>query len=286
MAGKNCLYYRQQGKVNQMSVLKKHMKKSIRKKVFLAALPVVSLGLTAQATLPAVAILGAPGASSWNNDVQSQIAATGDFSTVDIYNVATTTPSLSTLEQYSAVLVYSDASFFDPTTLGNELAQYSEAGGGVVEAVFANAGDQLGGAWATGGFEGISGSGHGAYTELTIGDIFDAASPLLNGVTSFNGGTSSFYSTGSVINGGVVVADWSNGAPLIVTTAVDGHQTVDLNFYPVSSNARSDFWVSGTDGGIIMANALLYSGGLPVPEPTTLALAGLGGVAFLLRKRK
>jgi hypothetical protein len=262
------------------------MKKSIRKKVFLAALPVVSLGLTAQATLPAVAILGAPGASSWNNDVQSQIAATGDFSTVDVFDVATTTPSLSTLEQYAAVLVYSDAGFLDYTTLGNELAQYSEAGGGVVEAAFANATVRLGGAWATGGFEGISSAGQSSNTELTLGDVFDAASPLLNGVTSFNGGTSSFYSTGSVINGGVVVADWSNGAPLIVTTAVDGHQIVNLNFYPVSSNARSDFWVSSTDGGIIMANALLYSGGLPVPEPTTLALAGLGGAAFLLRKRK
>jgi hypothetical protein len=258
----------------------------MRNMICLAALPVVTIGLTAHASLPAVAVLGAPANASWNNDVQSKIAATGDFSTVDVYDVATTTPSLTTLEQYSSVLVYTDSNFNDATALGNVLAQYVDAGGGVVDTVFANASIPLGGAWATGGFQGISSSGQNENTELTLGTIYDASSPLLNGVTSFDGGTSSYISTGSIINGGVEIAAWSNGSPLIVTTAVDGHETVDLNFYPPSSDARSDFWVSGTDGGVIMANALLFSGGLDVPEPTTLALAGLGGAAFLLRKRK
>ncbi|HUJ43334.1 MAG TPA: hypothetical protein VLW52_06985, partial [Opitutaceae bacterium] len=84
-------------------------------------------------------ILGAPSSSSWNTDLQSTLTATHLLSGgVSVMNVNTSTPTLSTLLNYKAVLVFSDSGGFqDPTTLGNVLASYVNAGGGVVEATFA-----------------------------------------------------------------------------------------------------------------------------------------------------
>jgi hypothetical protein len=38
---------------------------------------------------------------------------------------------------------------------------------------------------------------------------------------------------------------------------------VGLNFYPPSSAVRTDFWQTNTDGGRLMANALLWAGKIP-----------------------
>ena len=62
--------------------------------------------------------------------------------------------------------------------------------------------------------------------------------------------------SGTATNGGVVVAEWGSGKPLIVRGVKNGVNHVELNFYPPSSTVRSDFWVG--DGATIMKNALLY----------------------------
>ena len=234
---------------------------------------------------PTVAVLGAPDIESWNQDVAAKLMGTGLFSQVDTYDVATSIPSLSTLEQYSAVIAYSDSGFMEGVPLGNELADYVDAGGGVVEAVFANASIPIGGRYSTGGYQGINPTGQTEDIELTLGAINDPGSPIMAGVSSFDGGFSSYHSTGGIINGGHLVASWSDGSPLVVTTAVNGHTTVDLNFFPVSSDARSDFWTSSTDGALLMANALIFAAN-PVPEPSSLALAGLSGLGLLLCRRR
>ncbi len=70
-------------------------------------------------------------------DIQSKLNSTGLFTRVDIHNAQAYTPSQGELQQYSAVLVFSDVAFSDSTALGDVLANYADAGGGVVLATFA-----------------------------------------------------------------------------------------------------------------------------------------------------
>lgn len=116
---------------------KSELKMKLKKLVGLVVVALMPMGLVA-APLPAVAVLGGTSAPAWNSDVQAKLTATGRFSSVGLIDVVNTTPTLATLIQYQAVLVYPDAPYFNATALGNVLADYFDAGGGVVEAVFGN----------------------------------------------------------------------------------------------------------------------------------------------------
>ena len=232
---------------------------------------------TAQAQ--SVAILGAPGVSSWNIDVQSSLVGTGFFSAVDVYDISTATPSLSTLQAYSSVLVFTDADALDSSQLGDELDAYLRGGGGVVDAVFATASVPVNGSFLANNDYSIIPASQDEGNPLSLVPV-DPSSPLLSGVNSFNGGSSSFYGTGTLNPLATLVANWSNGSPLVAFQVVGSGIEVSLNFYPPSDVARSDFWDSRTDGARLLGNALLFSGQTTLastPEPGSLALlCGLG----------
>ena len=205
-----------------------------------------------------VLIVGAPGTATWNNDVQAKLLGTGAFATVDIINGNTMTPTLATLKQYQAVLVYSDVVFLDPVTLGNNIADYFDQGGRVVVATFANASVPVTGRWSTGNYQIISPAGQKQPGQAAALQIVDATSPLVTGVATLTS-TAAYASSGGVVNGGVAVANWGDKTtPLIVRGVKNGRAIAALNFYPPSSAVRNDFWAG--DGATIMKNALLYKG--------------------------
>lgn len=243
-----------------------------------------------------VAVLGAPSTDSWNDDVVAKVTASGSFDSVTGINVKTMTPTLNELSAYHAVLVYSDSSFFDGTALGDVLADYVDAGGGVTIATFAfwssGQGLSIGGRLVSDGYLPFTQDTQASPGGLTLVPII-VNHPLLNGVGSFNGGTSSYHNTVlSITNGATLVAEWSNGEPLVGTLTPSAGTVVGLNFYPPSTDARNDFWVASTDGGILMANALNYSAGLggevipistiPVPAMSLLGLSLLAGLFLLI----
>jgi hypothetical protein len=243
-----------------------------------------------------VLIIGAPASSSWNDDVQAKIAGTGLISgSVDVFNASVGTPSLALLQSYSSVLFYSDASFADRVALGNVLADYVDAGGGAVQAVFSfySSGLDVGGRWRAEGYD-VWAPGTQSSGQLTLGTIHQPGSPILAGVTSFDGGSSSYYNTVGALNpGAVAVADWSNGTSLIAEnlTSFNG-RVVGLNFYPPSSDARSDFWNASSDGALIMANALNHVANATPPSTSVpdggsmLAMLGVALAALGLIRRK
>jgi hypothetical protein len=267
------------------------------KNITLFRITAASLALMSAAVAQAsVLIIGAPGTSSWNDDVQAKIAGTGLISgSVDVFNAAAGTPSLALLQSYSSVLFYSDTSFNDPIALGNTLADYVDAGGGVVQAVFSfhASGIDIGGRWRSGSYDVWAPGSQNENTPLTLGTIHQPGSAILTGVTSFSGGSSSYYNTVGALNpGAVAVADWSNGESLIAEnlTSFNG-RIVGLNFYPPSSDVRNDFWNASTDGALIMANALNHVGnGTPstsVPDGgSMLAMLGVALAALGLIRRK
>jgi hypothetical protein len=219
-----------------------------------------------------VAICGAPsGGPTWNDDVQAKLMATGQFGTVDIIDVHTITPTLAQLQAYDAVLVYSDNTYADSNALGNVMADYVDSGGGVVCAMFEiGYGSglphplcQMRGRWDAQGYYVIPRTQQYGPPQATLGTVYDPTHPIMQGVSSFDGGTSSFrpiYTT-TIPPGSTRVADWNDTSPLVVTKTISGVPRADLGLYPPSSDARSDFWVSSTDGALLMANALAWVAG-------------------------
>jgi hypothetical protein len=204
-----------------------------------------------------VLVVGAPSTPTWNDDVRAKLVATGAFGAVDTFNANTSTPTLAQLQQYKAVLVYSDTIFASAATLGDNLASYFDGGGRVVVAPFANATYPPGGRWASGGYALIASGSQAQPAEAAGLQLLDPASPLLAGVTSLTA-TAAFRSPGALINGAVRVANWGSGTPLVVLGQKGGRARVELNFYPPSSTVRADFW-SGS-GATIMKNALAFTG--------------------------
>ncbi len=229
-----------------------------------------------------VLVCGAASPQTWLDDVQNKLIATGSFSTVTTYNTYSTgTPTVAYLQTFDAVLVYTDYGCMDPVTFGNNLATYIDGGGAVVSCVFANASVLITGNFNTAPYQVcIPNSGQNA-SPLTLGATLDPCSPIMTGITSFDGGSSSYRTTSTnFVPGSTTVSTWSNGEWLVATRTNVGPMNVrrcDLNFYPPSSDVRSDFWQSTTQGGQIMAQAILWTCGVTNSASVPSAPMGITG---------
>ncbi len=208
-------------------------------------------------------------------DPQTQLLASGFFDSVDLIDTFVTTPTLAELSAYDAILCWSNVTPLDNVAWGDVLADYIDAGGGVVVALFANTSTDpariLGGRWHP-GYEivpPLSGGSVGGTS--TLGTIEDPTHPILEGVTSFAGGTSSFRPFPlDGVPGSIVVARWADGRLLV---AVDPNQPrrVDLGFYPPSSLCSPGLHDVATDGDLLLTNSLRFVGGA---EPSTEFVRG------------
>lgn len=225
----------------------------------------VALPVVVSAVAPTAAMASSSGTAvalcyadvlSYAQDVQSKLMGTGRFSSVTLIDCTSTTPSVATLQGYRAVLTWGDDDYADPTTLGNNLATYAGGGNTVVVATFALGADGedydiAGGIVALLPF--VQGIDEGYAADLTlVADV--PGSPLLAGVSSFDGGSASYRDDVTLASGATQVAHWSSGLPLV---AYKGN-VVGLNFWPPSSDAYPDAWLSSTNGAALMANALLF----------------------------
>ena len=190
-------------------------------------------------------------------DVQSTLFNTGAFTAVDLYDATNQTPTLAELTPYKAVLLYSNFGFSDPFTIGNNLADYFDGGGRVVLTTAANCNNYaIGGRFISDGYHVIGlADVDFVFSPDSLGTVSEPASPLMNGVVSLSSETT-VRCLGQPANGGVVVAAWGNGVPLIVRGTIQGRNRVDLNLFPISGNVIPQYW-SG-NGGEIMKNALLF----------------------------
>jgi len=213
------------------------------------------------ADLPSVLICGAVTDARYLADIQTKLMATGQFTKVDTMNVHSTTPSLATLQEYRAVMVFSDADYADPVALGNVMANYADKGCGVVCAVSEVAGSsQMQGRWDKGEYYAIPRSIRFGGSRMPMSTVYDLAHPIMQGVSTFNGGTNSYRSyANSVTPGTVRIADWLDGRPLVVTKVIGKSRRVDLGFFPVSSDGREGSWDASTDGARLMANSLTWA---------------------------
>jgi hypothetical protein len=204
------------------------------------------------------ALLLAADDNSYVTDVQTYLMNTGKFNVVDteIYS----TPTLETLRNYDAILVWADGNLND--TVGDTLAAYIDEGGGVVSAVF-----NLFTGW---GIEGTRFNSEylllnlGTYAyggTTTLGTVYDTGHPIMDGVTSLVNPNEFRSNNATMTAGSEVIAEWSDGLPLVVVKENLGPanaRRADINIFPPSSTIRHDFWDAATDGDILLANALLW----------------------------
>lgn len=231
-----------------------------------------------------VATLGAITTQTWNQDVRAKLLSTRLFTQVDAIDVSMQAslrpPTLQQLLQYDAVLVYSDGSFYNNVALGDMLADYVNQGHGVVISTFAffqSGGASLQGRIASGGYFPFTRGSQGQSPHLSLVAL-DPWHPVLEGVTSFDGGSSSFYNSGiSISAGSTLVARWSNDVPLVGLREMPSGRVAGLNFYPPSSDIRPNFWMSSTSGARLMANALLWAANMLGPAATDISAENASG---------
>ena len=245
--------------------------------------------LLASVVALAAGAMGDPSVAIWSDnngslsDVQSKVLAAGSFTAVDTWNVNTQgVPSLFDALNYDAVLIYGGFSSWTPAVrdqLGDVLADYSDAGRGVVTATFCLGSPN--GSWILGGR--FNQETYHVFTpfqsqysgQATLGTVYVPDHPIMAGVTTFDGGYYSYRNWNLGLTPGTVrVADWTDGNPLIGSKELAGiGRRADLNFFPGSEDLLPGLWVTSTDGGKILANSLTWAA---IPEPAT------GGLVLLL----
>jgi hypothetical protein len=225
-------------------------------------------GLLAPATAGNVAVVAsASGGVTGPNftDPQMRIMASGYFGQVDIIDAAAVTPTLAQLQMYDAVLVWTNTNLQNSVALGDVLADYVDAGGGVVLAVFVNcttnANRYLLGRWVTGNYQVLVQQGGTTSGSLqTLGTVHVPGHPIMAGVATFSGSTSSWRPTSTTLTAGsTLIAEWSDGKMLVAQHGTLPNR-VDLGFYPPSNAVNTTGWDATTDGGKLLANALLFVG--------------------------
>jgi len=209
-------------------------------------------------------------ATSYITDVQNKLDATGRYSSVDVHDAGAASPTLLTLLAYDAALVVSDGGFADAAGLGNLIADYADAGGGVVVCTFSyhspGGALTLAGRMSTDNYLPFTGTGQSSNTGGYL--AVQPAHPILAGVNSFSNGTSGYMNTVTLAPNADRVAYFSDGVTeLIATMETNGTRVAGLNFYPPSSDIRADFWSSATDGDLLMANAIDWTLDTGVPCP-------------------
>ncbi len=213
-----------------------------------------------------VAIVAAATSSSADcrfTDPQAFLLATGLFNRVDIINITSAPPTLAQLAQYDAVVTWSNSTYNNAAAAGDAFADYVDQGGGVVVCMFALGANStplfLGGRWVP-NYELVQVQVGQTAGNATLGTVLLPNHPIMSGVTSFDGGTSSYRPTTTALRPGAqVVAEWSDGRVLAAIGALPNR--ADLTFYPPSSQCRADFWDINTDGARLLANALVYVAG-------------------------
>ncbi|MBI4020454.1 MAG: VCBS repeat-containing protein, partial [Candidatus Aenigmarchaeota archaeon] len=215
------------------------------------------------------------------DDVRSKLLQFSFIRSVDTMAASSSTPTLSQLQDYDAVITWSDNCYANSVQLGNALADYVDNGGGVVTAVFSYNGGclELQGRFAAGNYYTIP-PGSGSAGGSSSVSILQPGHPILKGFNTLSTGSSRAAATAAT-SGSDTVANWGDGRVLVATKGINQGRVVGLGFWPPSSDVGGSSWNSATDGDVLMANSLLFAAGfgsvavIPAPGFTT-------GVTFFI----
>ena len=204
------------------------------------------------------------------SQLQSEIQAEPNVVAVDLFDAAAGTPTLAQLQQYQIVVPFSNSPFLDGDTLGNNLADYVDGGGIVVQYGFSHYGPGqpygVNGRWVSGNYNPYNYSTNLQSNAFSLG-TFNAGHPLMAGVTTLN---SNFGNIVTLASGATEVAATNLGNSLVAYRPVSGgHTTVGVTAYVGAAATQSGHW------GRVIVNAGNWlancQGGSPTPTATATA---------------
>jgi hypothetical protein len=181
------------------------------------------------------------------DELVAGLVAMGD--SVTLLNVQSYTPTLNELQAYDAVGTQSNYTYQDPTGFGNVLADYVDAGGGVVIGQFSfSSGWEMGGRIMSGAYATIA-VGFNTMSATTLG-WNDPSHPIMSGVSTVG---ENYAASGAFV--GESVAVWQDGRAYIGVSS--NQKVVGLNQYPGSYTypQRSGDWV------LVWHNSFMYVAG-------------------------
>ena len=185
-----------------------------------------------------------------------RLVALGD--SVEYFDGQTATPTLAQLQPFDAVGAHSNYTFSSPDGLGNVLADYVDAGGGVVIANFGYTnGWAMAGRIMTGDYATIT-PGSNTHAASPLG-WFNPAHPIMNGVTAVQ---DQFMASGTFVSTAESVATWTDGRPYVAVSV--NQKVAGTNMYPgaYSTPERTGDWA------LVIHNALNFVAG---------GVSGIGG---------
>ncbi|KAJ3425110.1 hypothetical protein M0812_27544 [Anaeramoeba flamelloides] len=198
-------------------------------------------------------------------DVKESILCTGIVNYTFI-SAQKTTPDLETLKKYHVVWINSGSSFHNQTLIGDNLAQYVEAGGSVVVGgVHPLRNDQIGnwtikGKFATGDYLPFK---HGKLIQgkrCTLKAINAKGHIVMRGVKEFDGGEYSSHIETGLNSGAIPICTWSDNQVLIAEKPRKmGNTVIALNIRPESWNLNRSSWNINTDGRRLIGNSIEYA---------------------------
>ena len=201
----------------------------------------------------------------WGLDVVDKLLATGQFNSISHVDARSVTPTLEEMLLFESILVYSDYGFGDPELMGDNLADYTDAGGGVVVSMFAlNASWGISGRFIEDGYHLMSHDGVNYDNDGISVVINEEGHSIFNGVDVDglqNCGTCYNPQNTNFTDGAVRVADWSNGSPLAVVKDVDGFRRVNLGLFPNTTDALTGGWSTESDVMQLLANSITWVSG-------------------------
>jgi hypothetical protein len=193
---------------------------------------------------PYVALVASDSLAS---DVVTKLTASRRFSGVVSFNAGASTPSSALLRPFGAVATWSTAGYSNRTALGNTLADYVDAGGGVVTAIWSNTVlTSPTGRWTAEGYE-ITPSplpGWISFAPALLGTVVEPDHPIASFVRKFNGGAGSFRQDATPLLRGRTIMRWSDG--MMLASVHNSKKRADLGYWPVSdttangTNPRTD----------------------------------------------
>jgi hypothetical protein len=165
------------------------------------------------------------------SQLQTALLAQAGVTSVDLFDALNGTPTLAQLTPYETVVPFSNSGFQNATALGDNLADYVDAGGVVVQFGFAHYGPNqpfgINGRWVTGNYNPCNYSTNLVFTPFTLG-TFNPADPLMAGVTALN---SDFQNVVTLAAGATQVALASNGNLLVAKRMVGVRTTYAVTAY-------------------------------------------------------
>ncbi|MBD3169861.1 MAG: T9SS type A sorting domain-containing protein [candidate division Zixibacteria bacterium] len=191
--------------------------------------------------------------SDYDNDwseAHDLLVASSMINSATFVDARDATPSVADLMNYDVVLVWSNYAFYDNVTLGDNLADYVEAGGAVVTAEFSHySGFELAGRYMT-DFSPMGVGTSGYVTSNLV--VLDSGHPIMNGVST---GTEYFDFDAPLQGSTYMVQNWDNGFNGTVINT-DYPQCVAINDY-FGTTYRD--WTG--DVGQMMVNAVVFAAG-------------------------